>query len=306
MKLGLIISGVIVLAVIIFMVLSGRQPPDPPTKATTAAGALDKVEFPTDLPRLYTPQSPNNSADAPYKSAVAFARENAKALTGKSPQPGMVFRLSNFVIDGLDAGQVSAGLLDDQIPMTLGEQPEFGDALTTIGASLLKRAEEIGKTDKTAGAKLAIAVTVFGERLFRSSVRLHNRLAGASLMRGGVELLYTDFAEQLPQGGKELEPWIGAIKKISTSWNPKILIVTSVQPHMGDLLNIAKNDKDVTFRVEATRWMGIAKYLAKTHKGNLAAVEDHIAASKRDTDSTMVAAATAAEALTHEQFKKLR
>lgn len=306
MKLGLIISGVIVLAVILFMVVSSRQPPEAPTKATTAPGALDKAELPAGLPKLYTPQSPNNSADASYKSAVAFARENAKALSAKSPQPGLVYRLSSFVIDGLDAGQVGAGLLDDQVPMAVNEKPEYGEALGIIGAVLLDRAESLGKTDKTAGAKVAIAVTVMGERLYRSSLRLDNRLAGASMMRGGVGLLYTDFAEQLPQGGKELDPWVDAIKKINTAWTAKMQIVRTVQPHIGDLLNVAKNDKDPTFRVEATRQLGIAKYLAKTHKGNLAAVEELIAASKSDPDGNIVAAAGAAEALTYDQFKKLR
>jgi len=96
-----------------------------------------------------------------------------------------------------------------------------------------------------------------------------------------------------------------ALKKVADAWVPKVgKILKSLRPQIGDLINIARNDKDLTFRVEATLQLGVVKFNPKT-RGNLKAITSAIEDAKASEDPAISAAGNAAEAFTKEEMRKL-
>jgi hypothetical protein len=98
--------------------------------------------------------------------------------------------------------------------------------------------------------------------------------------------------------------WSGAINKITTNWDGKIQLIQAVHQPKGDLMNIAKNDQDPTFRVAATAWLGVAKYNPGS-RANEKAINALIANGLKSDDPDIASAAQAANDFTRDELRKL-
>jgi len=307
MKLGIILSVALVVLIGVVALLLNYSPADSPTNRTSA-DKLQLAELPADLPAMFTSAKPEASATALYLAAIDFYNQNKRVFGQGSPPSRVSEELARLLIDAMNAGQANAPIADAAIPMKPKGEAEISDALWGIPGAVLEYAGTL--RDGTAGDKaIALqschAVFAFGERLFRNSKRLPPRIVGLAMMRdaGGVMYYLLD-GQPAQQAG--LSKWADAIKVIESKWTPKNeQILGSVKPPVADLIRLARDDQDTSFRVEATLMLGVAKFNAGT-KGNLAAIQEAIAALREDSNPMIAEAAAAAEAYTVEELRRLR
>lgn len=303
MKLGIIISVCIVVVIGVFVAFQLRGVADLPTSAATGKN-LEVTTLPSGLPSFYTPANPGESAEPIYAEMIKYFNDNKRTLTSDKPPSAQVTKLRMYFLEALDNGKVGKGFLDAAVPMTLGEDAPHAAAIEVAPMLVLREVQKLHDTDPSTAVKTAIAVHAFGQRLFENNTRLINRFRGFLAMKAGIELLY-GWSADLPDGEKAVNAWVDAIKKVEGPWDAKIKMIWATKPHTGNILNLAKLDKDPTMRIEAVRWLGVIKFTA-LGRGNARAIANLIATLKEDTDPNIAAAAAAADALTKEQFHRLR
>jgi hypothetical protein len=303
MKLGIAISVVIHQAVGAFVFFATGGVADLPS-AATRGDKLDRITLPEDLPALYESDNPTEDADPKYREALAYFEENKKALSRTNPPDDLIDHLTVLLVEAMNAGQAPEGFLDDQIAMQPVATPAYGAALEAVPDAVLRRAAKRAEAGETAEAvQAAQAVWALGERLMRNSVRLMNRRQGLVMLKGAANL-FADCSEKQPELATKLEPWVPALRRFDEPWESKMAIVRVVRPHIGDLINMARNEKDLTFRLEAVLNLGVAKFNAG-HRGNRRAIDETINAAKADANPLIAEAGRAAEAYTLEQVRKL-
>lgn len=301
MKIGIIISLVLVLVVggIVFLALN--TPPDGPSSKTNEA-QLALQTLPTDLPELVpAPKDGPGDAKATYEKLIAYYQENARQLDGRTPPKRMVTSVTNMLIEASEAGYAGQGFLDDRISVVPGSDPSFGAAMEVIPIVALNQALESDNVSNT--RKVAYAVWNMGRRAFEKGSHLYVRRQGLNMMQLAGSALY-----QVNKDDKEameaLQAWSGSISSIINNWDGKIQIIQSVRQPVGDLLNIAKNDEDKSFRIAATSWLGVAKF-NPGHRGNEKGITSLIESSKTNDDALIAKAANAADSFTREDLRKL-
>lgn len=303
MKLGILISVVILASVGAFVFFSTGGVADLPTSATSTA-KLERVVRPAALVPLYTSDEPDEDADARYRDLLAFYRENKQALDRPAPPDNLIHELQIRLDDARRAGQVPDGFLDDEIPVEPVGQPHYEAALETISRLVLERAgRRLEAGEERDAQQAAEAVGALGERLYEKSARLWNRWHGVGMLKGALNIL-SDLAEHQPDLSPKVEAWVAHLRAVDAAWEGKTLLLRSLRPHIGDLLNLAKNERDPTFRIEAVLNLGLVKF-KPGHRGNARAIQAAIEAAKADADPRIAAAGRAADAYTLEQLRKL-
>lgn len=276
---------------------------DGPTSVTNER-AMALQTFPADLPVLSEPGEPNTDAAGFYERAILLYAENTDALTRTRKYDERVDGLCGLLLQAAAAGKVEAGFMDGHIPVTIGAQPDYGDAIENIYEYVIVRAAELYTRGDTAGGRdLALAVWVFGGRLFAHNTLYYHRVVGLDMMESAGSILFEMAEKDDSLDPAALRAWSAAIKDIRSAWQPKLEIVMGIDPHPGDLVNIALNDADRTFRVEATLRLGIHRYGAD--RGNRRAMQRAIAAAINSDDPMIAEAGRAADALTLEEKRRL-
>lgn len=276
---------------------------DGPTSKTNGA-ALALQTFADDLPALAKPGDPKADAAVFYEQAIATYAQNAEALPRTRKHDERVDGLCELLLQATAAGKVDDGFLDGHIPIAIRAQPDYGDAIENIYENVIVRAAELYTRGDTAGARdLALAVWVFGRRLFEHNTLYYHRVVGLDMMESAGSILFETAGKNDSLDPAALRAWSGAIKAIRDAWQPKLEIVMGIDPHPGDLVNIALNDADRTFRIEATLRLGIHRYGAD--RGNRRAMNRAIAAAINGDDPMIARAGRAAEALTLEEKRRL-
>ncbi len=308
MKLGILISALILLVLAVAGYFLYRRLPDSPT-AATAPEQLQKATLPPKLPAIFQSEDAAGDAGAAYDEVFKFY-VNDIAEYKDQPIPATASdKLINLLGEAMRAGKMRDSYLDELVPMQMGldVRPEYGSALELGGIPriVLTRAEELKKAGDDAKVLYACrALWALGQRAFENNVRLENRQAGLSIMLSAGTEMY-GVAGLQPGLGACLEIWAAALRKVQDAWNTKIQTIHNVRPQIGDLINIARHDQDGTFRIEATRWLGIAKFIPR-HSGNARAIAAAIEAAKSDPDVRVVEAGKAAEAFTIDEFHRFR
>ena len=297
MKYGIIISIVIVLAFVgTLLYINAGDPPDPPTDATAPA-KLARAQFPADMPALHEPSAPGADAGQAYQDVLTHFSSREPVLTRRDPsrwprEP--VTKLRELMVEAMRAGDVPDGFLDRYLPVKLQADPRFGPALEWIQTILLHEADRLREADDdTAARDAAMAVWALGRRAFEHNTRLFNRRQGLRLMAASGQHML-QHADRYGIDTAALRRWANTINTIQNKWMSKSQIIYSVDPHAGDLINLAKNDKDRSFRVGATLRLGIAKFTADG-PANREAVQQTIDQLKKSDDQLIREAAQAAD-----------
>lgn len=307
MKWGIIISAAIVLIFVVAVLVGTMGGADRPTSRTSVS-KLQAATLPDDLPLVYTPKNPTGDANAAYKKAFDFFLANKEKLAvseGIDPDKKLVLELTDLMITAMNAGKVTQPFLDGQVVMKMNDVAEYEDSLewtpelSMYGADLLAKQK---KDDKALDA--ARAAFALGHRTFTHSVLLYNRQQGLNIMKLAGNRIWEMTSEESP-ARKAVAAFGGPVEKIEKSWNNKFEVIMSTSPHIGDLLNIARNDKDLTFRVQAIRWLGVAKFNPKS-QGNLDAIHADIAKFKTSDQALIKRAAEVADAFSKEDLRRMR
>jgi hypothetical protein len=303
MKLGIAISVAIVAVLGLLYYFMAHGVPDVITKQTNER-VLQKVSLDSSLPTLYVPLNPGDDAGEVYLKAIRLYNRNQASLTRETPPKALVADVASVILDAMDAGTISKPFLDDQIPIKTGASPQFGGALEGLHTVLALEAQNrLERGDKAGVLRVAQATHLFGHRLFENCVRLYPRRTGLEMMESALGWMAM-VSEFLEGGRDKVSHWNTAVGKVRDNWNIKVPLVHSVKPHIGDLLNVAKNDKDVTYRIEAMLHLGVAKF-NPGNRSNLRAIEHALEEASKDADQQIAAAAKAAKAFTVEELRKL-
>ncbi len=189
MKLGYVISAVAVLAVLVALTLEYGGA-DAPTAVTTA-GALRVQTLSADLPVLFTPSDPRADAAPIYDLAIALYAEHRGALPKTREHDELVTALADLLMQAADAGRVEHGFMDRHIPVKIGAEPDFADSVEAIyELAIYESAYRYSHGDAEGARDLALAVWVFGRRMFKENVRLYNRVVGMDMMESAGAMLY--------------------------------------------------------------------------------------------------------------------
>ena len=305
MRLGIIISIVIVaLLTGLFFVLSGSSP-DEPTKATAPA-KLKEFKLKAGLPAMWEVTSSDTPSGPLYDKLLSLVQGNKRYSDDNVPDM-LVETMVGQLIAASEAGQPATGFLDDKIPMKPGAEPTFGGALEVINdlsqkhASKLKERGEPGRAVRILRASWAL-----GQRCFEQSRRLYSRRTGLDLMRGAANGL-SDLTEQDSALTDQLAQWTPELTKANELWQPKIeQIINNLRPQIGDLINMAGHEEDVSFRTEAVLQLGLKKFAPGGKKGNKDAIENLIKKLQDDEEPLISKAAKAAAAVQKEDIGKMR
>ncbi len=304
MKLGIIISLVIVLALAGLFVFLNSGGGDVLTKQTNER-TLQQASLPTDLPPLLTPSRPDDDAGDLYLRALRLYSRNERKLERDTPDAQLAEEIVELIDQASAAGRVASGFLDRQIPMKTAPLPEFGGALEGIFNLLNTKAQKQFEANDQQGLLHTAQMThLLGYRLFTHCSRLYNRRVGLDLMDSALTWMKPAL-QWLDDGASKHKAWVDAVRAVRDQWEPKIAIVHSVTPHIGDLLNIARNDQDLTFRVAGLLHLGIAKFNPGS-VGHKKAIDAALEAASKDADPQIAAAAQAALAFTKEELRKVR
>ena len=312
MKLGMIISGAILLVVIGVLIFFLHTPaPDDPTQLTSPKN-LEKVTLTPDLPSMFVLEAPNASANEAYQKAFEYFETNRAEFVDNhgglraDADPALADELTTLMITASKAGTVTTPFLDDAISFEPGGRPAFGDDMESVPDVVFDHAKKIyDKGDTAKGIAAVEAVWALGQRAFEKSQRLYPRLTGMQLMISAGQML-AEWTDKLPPDtDAKLIAWRDALFKVRDAWEPKILLIHNVHPHQGDLINMARNEQDIGLRAEAVLMIGVSKY-KPDQKGNAVAFQEIMDAGKTDPDPMIQKAAAAADAFTREQLGKMR
>jgi len=287
-------------AAFIFHLSSG----DGPTSVTTA-DALKKQSLP-DTPTTFALHTdPNTDAAAIYEQMILLQEEHADALTKTREHDELIAGVSRLLIEAEGAGLVEQGFIDRHIPVQIGVGPDFQDAIESVCELAVNESARRYTHDDPQGAReLAAATWVLGERIFRHNDRMYSRVIGLDIMESAGAILYEISTDDPTIDGEALTSWSTMITAIRRAWQPKLEVVMGLNPPIGDLVNIAMNDEDRMFRIEATLRLGIFKHAAGSG-GNRSMILRSIDKAIRSDDPMIAQAGQAAEALTLEQKRRL-
>ena len=127
MKIGLIISAVIVLLVLVIGCFIYWGNPDRPSGAIRD-DMLQRIEFEASLPEFFAAAGSGDAADH-YRTAVEIVTSNRLAGKRGAPDARQLDRVIAELIRGMGQSSVTHGFIDDQVPMTPAAIPEYDEAL---------------------------------------------------------------------------------------------------------------------------------------------------------------------------------
>lgn len=304
MKLGIILSLIFVLFLGLLGFFAFRGVSDPPTSATSDS-KLMKRKLPSDLSALFVPSIPNGEASRTYSKILDLYLDRREDFNADRPSREITGQLVDQLMIGMAQERVKPGFLDEHIPVQPGATPDFHDALELLHVLALLRADEAYEAGNKADAvKIARAVWAFGQRAFQNNVRLYNRLQGLTIMLDAGDKLLPWSTELGTADSESIRSWLAILDEIAQIWQAKYELLASLRPRIGDLLNIARNDQEISFRVAATLKLGLAKF-NPGGRGNKRVIDDIIRKAMTHSDPLMVQAGIAANAMTKEQMRKL-
>jgi hypothetical protein len=295
-----VLPGIVLIGLCVY--LYGRA--DSPTRLTNDDG-LAAQRLPTELPALSSTTNLNDDAATYYEQAINLYAAQRSALTGTREHDELVAGICELLELAAQAGRVPDGFMDAHIPVKIGAYPDFDDALEEVFTlAIYQSAYRYSHKDPDGARDLALAVWVFGRRMFEHNVRLYNRNTGLDMMESAGSLLYDMSANDPSVDTETLRAWSQAIDEIRRQWQPKLQAILGIDPPIGDLVNIALNDQDRMFRVEATLRLGIHQH-SPVGRGNQRAIQDAIQVALRSDDPILAEAARAAEAMTLQEKRRL-
>jgi len=302
MKIGIIISLIIIvlLGSMTFFLLRGF--PDEPTRAT-APDTLKPLMLPSDLPPVFNPTSEGDATEL-YNQALRLFADQERQLLSEDPPENTIKRLAQLLTEARDKTGITHGWLDNRIPIAPNALPEYGVGLQAVMELVYYRANDLYDAgDEKACAELMQAVWALAQRSFTHNERLAARSTGMQMMEWCAGPM-TELSDHLPVDNSEMRRWLQFTREGGAHFQSKKEIVLGAKPHMGDLLNIAQNDQDPTFRIEAVLRLGVMKF-NPGNTGNLRVLNGVLAEAKSSDNPQIAEAGEVADAMTLEEMRRL-
>lgn len=304
-------AGIVILIAVALYFKFQPGPADRPSGDITEAN-LAKQTLKTDaLPDL---------GDAPggegSLAALLTEAEKVKNFLGAGgPEDDEKAEKAKPAIEALHGAAASAmgkGVLDSKIPPKYFDSPETKSSFAAVGTAVrITIDNHLEKIEFDEAQGIAISYLKLGQKVYENNTRLKSRQRGLALMKSALRKLgdinrarYDDGEieqDELRTRNDKIMKWNNAIKALEDVWNSKLATTESVNqkkgiPNTADLIKIAKEDEDVTFRAWAALRLGYALY-ERGDAGNQEAVKAAIEELKNDSDKLVATAAAAGESI---------
>jgi len=225
-------------------------------------------------------------------------------------------------LHGAAASSISEGFLDAGIDPKRFESAELRSDLGVLGKAVrLQVKAHLDDVEFDQAQAIALSYLKLGQQAFEKNIRLKSRQRGFAMMKSALSTLgqvnrarYDDGEikqDKLTELNNQVMKWNNAIKTVEDVWNSKLKSTESVNqpkgiPNIGDLIQIAKEDKDRSFRIWAARRLGYALF-ERGDKGNQEAINAAIEELKADSDKLVAKAAEAGQSIADsDEYYELR
>ncbi len=270
--LAILLISTVVVGSALLVVL--RKPIDRPT--VEIAKAMAVIALPEDLPEL--PLGPNTSGREPreiYDQLIELYRSTPGQwrLGRVTVDTEQMRRAETLMIELSECGPFAAGFLDQQTPMVFsGSHPDALALISLISAMTVDRFAELREEERWNDAeRLGLALTTVGRQLLASNTLIPNRILGLRTLAGGIDQLNLMASELNLTDPASVRAWQLAVNDTIKRLETKVGQLNRTQPHVGDVIHVARYDEDPAFRAHAVMTMAWVQYRPGT-KGNLQAM----------------------------------
>ena len=324
------ISGAISLIIVIALATSaGSDPADRASGKINETNLAKQTLKTNGLPDLGDAPGGEGSLE----SLLSEAREVRNFITAGGPKPEEKAERAEPVIEALHgaaASTMSKGLLDKKIPAKHFDSPQSQSDFGAVGKAVSITIEEHNrKIEFDEAEAVAISYLLLGQKIYESNTRLKSRQRGLRMMQDALTKLgnvirarYDDGEiekDEMTARNKKVMEWMRAVSAVTEVWDSKLrmtegvattkqtkmpngemktipLPADKIRPNIADLIRIAKEDQDITFRIWAARRLGYALF-ERGGAGNQAAIKAAIEELKGDSNKQVAAAAADGESI---------
>lgn len=311
MAIGMVISGTILAVVVLVLFMNSRPGGADEGSGNITDTNLAEQKLPDGLPSFELATS-NETADA---DALISAGAEANRLSGGGIDIDEYVELTQPVIKTLivaGSGSLEPGFIDKRTPAKRFESPEVKDAMIGLQKAVSEHIKLlIEQGQYNAAREIASAYHRLGKQMFEKNVRLKARQRGLLIMRSAAQNLGRIGYEANADGvfddaqykaiADDTGKWLEAVKQIDDTWNSKLKSTESINaemdlPNITDIVKIANEDKDRTFRVYAALRLGYALY-ERGDPGNQKAINAALDKLEKSDDKMVAEAAKAGRSI---------
>lgn len=302
MKIGLAISAVIITTLIIIVVVKlTPAPADKPSGAITEE-SLKVQTLPSNLPSFGAVVDGGEVDAEAFFTAATEADREVGVGGGRETDLERSLPLIDLLLS-VRGSELSSGFIDRHIPDKRMDSKAVQNAMAGLKKAIDIHIEynlEEGKFDQATA--IGVARLALGQQIFEGNVRLKARQRGLASMKNAINNInlvayrakdegamsedeYTEIAAKSKQ-------WFDAISVLEKAWNTKLekINATGDRLNIADLIIVARQDKDRSFRIFAARRLGYARF-ERGDKKNAEAINEALAELEKDSDKLVAKAA---------------
>lgn len=311
--------GIVVLITIAMYFKFQPGPPDRASGAITEENLAKQTLETPGLPDLG--QTPASNGSLEKLLAEAGAVEHMLTTGGYEEKKRALAQRVVQALHGAVADGVAKGVLDAKIPPKYFDSPDTKQTFAAVRIAVTKAIQiELEAQNFDAAQIIAVSYLNLGQQIYEGHTRLKSRERGLAIMASALNKMRQINHAQYDDGeideamrqkldGK-VAAWDSAVKAVRQGWNSKLKTTQGVMksetiPNIADLIRIAREDKDITFRIWAARRLGYALY-ERGEPGNQAAIKDALEQLQADENKLVADAAADGASIQREEYAELR
>jgi hypothetical protein len=304
LKIGIFLSAAVVILFVMLLLLNRGEPATRPTSDSGSA-MLALQAVPDNAPSLHTPANPDANGDEAYHRALSFFTEHEKVLGAVNVHDELAEQWGALFVEAAKAGRVSEGFLDKSSSMTPVARGPYSAALQEAPRVVLSRAQTLfDQGHKQRAIEMGRAMWALGLRGYTKNNRANERFLSLWCMEMAHDAL-RDWLGEDGDEAKALKFWGSHIQTMNRSFKHKYELLMRQGPNIGDVIRIANEDQDPTFRMEATLKLGVLQFAPK-NKANLKLMQQTFERNRKDANPLVAKAAAEAQAMTVDQIRRMR
>ena len=312
-KIGWFVAGAIAIFAIAMVSLYWLNPPHSgPTAATMRTGFMDRQEVDLDLRQIvgYAPDQPGNAADDYYRAVEIYLDEVAD---GDEVSNAAQERMHEHIAAGAHKQQMNHTLrywpTELRVRMRYKErydgQMDPADTLHDIAQQMVVYAQRAQRYGSRERAEQVLQDTfVLGWHMMEERGRPYMVIQGIAIQQQALQALaalYEDWGDARAAQLRALQANAGAWDAIRRSIDAKRSVLDRREPHPGDVFNMAENEQDPAWRMQAILLLGVIKLT--TTGGDASYALRLIDRYEASDDPILAAAARAARAYSRDDLK---
>lgn len=291
------------------------KPADSVSGAITETNLAKQTLDTADLPSLGTPPAGTGSLEELLK--IVNASKNVMRAGGFEEEKKAKSREIIAALHGAAGSDLPAGAFDAKIPPKYFESSDLRNDLEALGKAIRTRVNEhIENAEFDEAQGIAVSYLVLGQKIFETNTRLKPRQRGLAMMKGALSTMRRINQARFEDGeidqdernqlNEQVAKWSTEIGRFENVWNSKLKAIEAVTDvNVADIVKVAEEDEDVTFRAFAALRLGYA-FFERGDQGNQAAIKSAIESLKSDSNPLVAKAAKEADSIEREEYYELR